>query len=127
MSNLQSIKIGWYDKNVYSEENKELLHAIRGIHHCMEFVDETECERFIGRGINNSQKFILIISGALGQSFVPTISDRRNIYSIYIYCGNKSFHETWTVRYGSKVKVTNSPTELVEKIKADIKALTSTI
>jgi hypothetical protein len=38
----------------------------------------------------------MIISGALGQTIMPRIHDVPHVNSIFIFCGNKQWHEQWT-------------------------------
>jgi hypothetical protein len=97
---MQSISLAWLDANVYNEENKQTLEKLRQIFQpCMEFIEPDECERFLGRGKNDPRRFILIVSGAMGQDFVPEIHQHRNILSIYVYCGWREKHEKWSAEY----------------------------
>ncbi|CAF4160094.1 unnamed protein product [Rotaria sp. Silwood2] len=41
------------------------------------------------------EKGFLIVSGFLGQYFVPQIHSMRQVDTIYIYCSNKARHEQW--------------------------------
>jgi hypothetical protein len=68
----------------------------------MEFVEEVECKRCLGRGVSDPRRFILIVSGALGKDFVREVHDHENILSIYVYCGRADIHRIWAESY-SKV------------------------
>ncbi|CAF3942892.1 unnamed protein product [Rotaria sordida] len=102
-TNLLPINLAWLDAHVYDENNKQLLDELRKIYQvCMEFVEEDECKRFLGRGIADPRRFILVVSGALGETLVPEIHEHSNILSIYVYCSWREKHEKWSRCY-SKV------------------------
>jgi len=105
MTNMTAIQFSWLDANMYNDQNKQLLKKIRDMTgECMEFVEEDECKRFLGRGVNDPRQFILIVSGQLGEKVVPDIHSRSNILSIYIYCGWREKHEKWSKTY-NKVRL----------------------
>ncbi|CAF4001701.1 unnamed protein product [Adineta steineri] len=54
-------------------------------------------------GKMKDEKIILIISGTLGQNFIPIIHDTSQIISIFIFCKNKLVHELWAHSW-SKIK-----------------------
>jgi hypothetical protein len=58
------------------------------------FTDEQTCSKFINK-FKTKNKLLLIVSGSLGQSFVPKIDLLLQIYSIYVFCGRKIKHESW--------------------------------
>jgi tetratricopeptide (TPR) repeat protein len=45
----------------------------------------------------------MIISGSLGQHIVPRVHNMSQVDSIFIFCGNKQYHEQWTKEW-SKIK-----------------------
>jgi hypothetical protein len=103
MTDSPSIHFAWLDASMYSDDNKKLLRKIRGINsETMEFQEEDECLRFLGRGVADPRQFIFIVSGALGEKLVPDIQERENVLSIYVYCGWREKHEKWANKY-SKV------------------------
>jgi len=104
MTNLAELNLAWCDVNVYNNENKQLLEKLREIdRECREFVETDQCHRFLGRGVADPRRFILIISGYLGEKFVHKIHDHENILAIYVYCGDKVKHKAWSAPY-NKVK-----------------------
>ena len=97
---MQPINLAWLDANVFNEENKQTLEKLREIfQRCMEFTEQDECKRFLGRGQNDPRQFILVVSGGMGQVLVPEIHDHRNILSIYVYCEWREKHEKWSEEY----------------------------
>ena len=100
MAQSTSLQLAWLDGNIYSDENKELLKKIREINRdAMEFNEEEECLRFLGRGVGDPRRFIFIVSGALGEKMVPKIEEHQNVLSIYVYCGNRARHVAWSKPY----------------------------
>ena len=64
---------------------------------------------------------ILIISGSLGEIYVPKIHECKNILKIIVFCGSKEYHEKWGSKF-SKVTIVTSFTaveteanELIDK------------
>jgi tetratricopeptide (TPR) repeat protein len=43
----------------------------------------------------DNEKACMIISGALGQHIVPRVHTMSQVDSIFIFCGNKKYHEQW--------------------------------
>jgi hypothetical protein len=100
MSDSTGLHFAWLDANMYSDDNKQLLKKIRGINkETMEFTEEDECLRFLGRGVGDPRQFVFIVSGNLGEKLVPDIQERDNVRSIYIYCGWREKHEKWAKQY----------------------------
>jgi hypothetical protein len=100
---MQQLNLAWLDANVYSDDNRRTLERLRTLFDpCMEFIEEDECSRFLGRGVSDPRRFILIVSGALGKDFVSKVHDHENILSIYVYCGRAEIHRVWAQSY-SKV------------------------
>jgi hypothetical protein len=94
------IHFAWLDANMYNDDNKQLLKKIREINNeTMEFIEEDECVRFLGRGVADPRRFVFIVSGRLGQGLVPRLHDHENILSIYVYCGDKKRNEQWSQSY----------------------------
>ncbi|CAF1235863.1 unnamed protein product [Rotaria sp. Silwood1] len=67
------------------------------------FTNEEECLKFIKKFETNKNKLFLIVSGSVGQNFVPNINHLSQINSIYIFCGRKNRHEDWVKNY-KKIK-----------------------
>jgi len=104
MTNLAELNLVWCDGNVYNNENKQLLERLREIdRECREFVETDEYHRFLVHRTNDQKRFLLIISGYLGEKFVPEIHSHKNILAIYVYCGDKVKHKAWSAPY-NKVK-----------------------
>jgi hypothetical protein len=61
------------------------------------FADESACENYI-RSLSGDDRAILIVSGKLGQKFVPRIESCKQIVAIYVYCGDKQRHQ-WTTQF----------------------------
>lgn len=97
---MEKLHFAWLDADMYNEQNKQLLKEIRQINsETMEFTEEAECLRFLGRGVANQRKFVFIVSGRLGEKLVPNLYEHENIISIYIYCANRERHEQWSNSY----------------------------
>jgi len=74
---LYELKDDAYALNLFSNEHK-----------CLEFIKS-----------NADRDIFFITSGSLGKSIVPKIVDLKQIYAIYIFCGNIQYHMSWALDY----------------------------
>ncbi|CAF0920178.1 unnamed protein product [Adineta ricciae] len=61
------------------------------------------CEEYI-RTKCTKRRVFLVASGALGKDIVPKVHDLPNVYAIYVFCSDLSYHIPWATKY-SKVRV----------------------
>ena len=94
--NLETFSLLWLDAQVNtSEENRQAQRKLRQvINHLRIFDDENICKKYISYS-SNQDRFVLIVSGRLGQQIVPEIHNLRQISAIYVYCSNKKLNEAW--------------------------------
>jgi hypothetical protein len=91
----------WLDYT--TEENRDLQDQLRTIVDDLKiFTNHQECELYI-RKIHlfspNNQQVILIVSGQLGQSFVPLIHDLPQVKRVYVFCIKKETNCEWTNKF----------------------------
>ncbi|CAF4032285.1 unnamed protein product [Rotaria sordida] len=101
---IQNFLLVWLDANV--DESKEdfqnsLTHLRRIVASITTFTDAQQCFDFLS-GITNEKAF-MIVSGSLGQKFIPEMEAMPQLESVYVFCGNQSYHEQWANKV-SKVK-----------------------
>lgn len=97
---LETFRLIWLDSSVNnSEENLRAQQRLRKtVNYLKTFDGEQVCLKYI-RSVPEDDRIILIVSGELGRILVPKISRLRQVFSIYIYCNNKIFHEHWSQHY----------------------------
>ncbi|CAF1363993.1 unnamed protein product [Rotaria sordida] len=93
---IQNFLLVWLDANV--DESKEdfqtsLKHLRRIVASITTFTDAQQCFDFLS-GITKEKAF-MIVSGSLGQKFVPEMEAIPQLESVYVFCGNQSYHEQW--------------------------------
>jgi tetratricopeptide (TPR) repeat protein len=98
-NNLETFSLIWLDAIVNdSFENIETQQRLRTfINHLKTFQNGNECKQYIES--LPKDRFVLIVSGRLGQEIVPDIHNLRQVYSIYVYCLDKERNERWAKRY----------------------------
>ncbi|CAF1343638.1 unnamed protein product [Rotaria sordida] len=101
---IQNFLLVWLDANV--DESKEdfqtsLKHLRRIVASITTFTDAQQCFDFLS-GITKEKAF-MIVSGSLGQKFVPEMEAIPQLESVYVFCGNQSYHEQWANKV-SKIK-----------------------
>ena len=97
---VQNVLLIWLDGNIdenSSDCQNTTTHLRRAVNAVNIFTDEGECIQFLEDMAN--EKACMIISGALGQHIVPRVHDLSQIDSIFIFCGNKTYHEEWAKKW----------------------------
>ncbi|CAF3967619.1 unnamed protein product [Adineta steineri] len=93
----QNYQLVWLDAHIDEHNDSNYRNTItilrRIINYVTTFNEVDECMNYIGK--MKDEKIILIISGTLGQNFIPIIHDTSQIMSIFIFCKNKLVHELW--------------------------------
>ena len=97
---VQNVLLIWLDSNIdenSSDCQNTITYLRRAVNAVNIFTDEGECIQFLADLAN--EKACMIISGALGQHIVPRVHDLSQIDSIFIFCGNKTYHEAWAKQW----------------------------
>ena len=94
---VQNVLLIWLDSNIdeNSSDCQNTITHLRGVVNAVNiFTDSDHCIRFLDDMRN--EKAYMIISSALGQHIMPRVHELAQIDSIFIFCGNKTYHEGWT-------------------------------
>ena len=97
MQLVQNVLLIWLDSNIdenSSDCQNTITHLRGAVNYVNIFTDVEECIQFLYDMGN--EKACMVISGALGQHIMPRVHDLSQIDSIFIFCGNKTYHEGWT-------------------------------
>jgi tetratricopeptide (TPR) repeat protein len=104
---VQNVLLIWLDANIDEKNNVDGRNAItqlrRVVNNINTFTNGDRCIEFINTIDNNNNKACMIISGSLGQHFVPRVHNMPKMDSIFIFCHNKNHHEQWAKDW-SKIK-----------------------
>lgn len=94
--NLETYFLLWLDETVNnSEENVQAQRQLRtSINQLTSFDNDSDCEKYI-HSVAKDDRIVLIVSGRLGQEFVPRIHHLPQISLIYVYCMEKMCNEQW--------------------------------
>ena len=101
---VQNVLLIWLDTkiDVKKEDCRNTVTQLRRlVNDINTFTDEEDCIQFIDTIDDN--KVCMIISGSLGQHIVPRVHSMSQVDSIFIFCGNKKYHEQWAKEW-SKIK-----------------------
>ncbi|CAF1241869.1 unnamed protein product [Rotaria sordida] len=93
---IQNFLLVWLDTNI--DESTEdfqnsLKHLRRIVASITIFTDAQQCFDYLS-GITKEKAF-MIVSGSLGQKIVPEMEAIPQLESVYVFCGNQSYHEQW--------------------------------
>lgn len=110
--NFESFSCVWLDANLNkNDENEQKLRGI--INHLFTCTDPAICEEYILQ--TTDERIILIISGKLGEDFVPHVIDLNQLSACYIFCGNVSYHQKWSRTYPKVIHSTISSSLFVNE------------
>ncbi|CAF1606247.1 unnamed protein product, partial [Adineta ricciae] len=119
---VQNYLLVWVDANIDEKEQdcqNTLTHLRSVVNNVNIYTRPDACLQFLN-SIGDEKAFV-ITSGSLGQHLVPEIHGIPQVNAIYIFCGNKSRHETWTKNW-SKVKgVHTNIKEICEALTTGVK------
>ncbi|CAF1226146.1 unnamed protein product [Adineta steineri] len=93
----QNVLLIWLDSNIAetSDDCQNTITKLRCIVNDINtFIDGDQCLEFIQTIVD--KKVCMIISGSLGQHILPRVHNMSQVDSIFIFCGNKKYHEQWT-------------------------------
>ena len=98
-SNISNYNVIWLDTSIHSKQNAHLQTRLRSVVVQLQvFEDVVQCEQYIQSAFDTNQ-FIFIVSGKLGQEIIPRIHGYSIIYAIYVYCVNKDSYQVWAREY----------------------------
>ncbi|CAF1638517.1 unnamed protein product [Adineta ricciae] len=119
---VQNYLLVWVNTNIdeKDEDRQNTLTHLRSVVNDVNIYTQPDaCVQFLN-SIGDEKAFV-ITSGSLGQQLVPEIHDIPQVNAIYIFCSNKSRHETWTKSW-SKVKgVHTNIKEICEALTTGVK------
>ena len=101
---LQNFLLVWLDANLDESKAdfKKSLERLRNVVASVRtFKDVKQCIELLNE--ISEEKVFIIVSGSLGRQVVPDFENMPQVQSIYIFCGNKAFHEEWASKI-TKVK-----------------------
>ena len=98
-ANLESFSCMWLDQDVHiTEDNQQTLRELRSIiNHLQLFDNCNDCEQCI-RQITK-EKVVLIVSGRLGRTLIPSIHDLSQFLASYVFCQDLKANKEWSSKY----------------------------
>ena len=115
-----TVEIAWFDENILSKENQNLLQILlhefsADMHQIVEFDDKDEVIEFVQSNIDSD--IILVACGSAGEAVISEVGYYYNIKGIVLYCMQVARHQRWTGKYKKMLSVTSDSDEVIEKIK----------
>ncbi|CAF1069308.1 unnamed protein product [Adineta steineri] len=115
---MQNVLLIWLDSNI-DETNNDCRNTITklrcAVNDISTYTNGDECLEFIQTIVDN--KVCMIISGSLGQHIVPRVHNMSQVDSIFIFCGNKKYHEQWAKDWPKIKGVFTEITPICEALK----------
>ena len=101
---IQNVFLVWLDSKI-DEKSNDCRNTIAQLRRAVDTVKIfTDCEQCIQFLENiDKEKACMVVSGALGQQIVPRLQNMSQVDSIFIFCGNRKYHEQWAKDW-SKIK-----------------------
>ena len=98
---VQNVLLIWLDANIDEINDDDSRHTLTELKQVVPtvhtFTNPDLCIAFLSS--IREKKVLMIISGALGQTIVPTINDMSHIDSIYVFCRNQTVHQRWALSW----------------------------
>jgi tetratricopeptide (TPR) repeat protein len=93
---VENMILVWLDisSEKQTDANQKILNQFQHVINLVQtFTDIEKCYEFV-YSIHN-EKILFVVSGSWGPLILPRIDDFDQIYSVYIFCGNKANHVKW--------------------------------
>ncbi|CAF1340628.1 unnamed protein product [Adineta ricciae] len=119
---VQNCLLVWVDANIDEKDQdcQNTLTHLRSVVNDVNICSQPDaCVQFLN-SIGDEKAFV-ITSGSLGQHLVPEIHDIPQVNTIYIFCSNKSTHETWTKSWSKVEGVHTNIKEICEALTTGVK------
>src|SRR5205814_854113 len=119
---VQNVFLIWLDDNINdtSADCRNTITQLRRVVNTINtFTDGDQCIEFLENMDN--EKACMIISGSLGQHIVPRVHNMSQVDSIFIFCGNKKYHEQWAKEWPKIKGVFTEIGPICEALKQEIK------
>lgn len=117
---VESMILVWLDisSEKQTDANQKTLYQFqRVINLVRTFTDLEKCYEFL-YSIRNGT-ILFVVSGSMGPLILPRIDNFDQIYSIYIFCGNKANHTEWIKPYKKIRGVHNQIKDLCNSLRYD--------
>ncbi len=112
--------IVWHDPNLNSQENQGHRAQLEEFCKVFTFAEWEKAKDFIHEA---KEICHLITSGTNGELLVKEIFEKDNVCNIYLFCGNKEYHETWAKNY-QKVECVETEIKIIlDKIQHNLEKL----
>ncbi|CAF4107723.1 unnamed protein product, partial [Adineta steineri] len=115
---MQNVLLIWLDSNI-DETNDDCQNTITNLRRIVNdintYTNGDECLEFIQTIVDKN--VCMIISGSLGQHIVPLVHSMSQVDSIFIFCGNKEYHEQWAKDWPKIKGVFTDITPICEALK----------
>lgn len=104
--NLEAFALVWLDSSTSNPERKSAIQKQlrETIRYLRVFQDLNPCEDYI-QSLPVDERIIFVVSGLLGQDFVPRIYPLEQIAAIYVFCADRNKHLLWTNQYPKVINV----------------------
>lgn len=115
---VQNFVLIWLDAHI-DESNSDCHKSMTKLRTIVDsidiFTDPDRCLNFMTK--IKGEKIFLIVSGGLGEHFVPRIHQMPGVDSIFVFCANKFRHEEWAKKFPKIVGVFTKIKHICEALK----------
>ncbi|CAF1022190.1 unnamed protein product [Didymodactylos carnosus] len=118
--NLESNMIVWLDARINTADgNVEAKRLVRrAINYLETFEHGNECIDYVRN--SKTEKIFFIVSGELGEKFVPILHNNQQIQAIYVFCSKKEKHKQWAKQYQKIRAVYDDINKIYDALKDDV-------
>ncbi|CAF1028223.1 unnamed protein product [Didymodactylos carnosus] len=120
-SNLEDFTLVWLDIDCQNKLTKTRLRTI--INFLKTFDNPMECLDYISSAHN--EKIFFIVSGTLGETFLPLVHGMSQIVLIYLFCTDQRRHEQWSKSYSKIHGIFTNREDLCSALMKDVKYISN--
>jgi tetratricopeptide (TPR) repeat protein len=117
---LQNFSLIWLDATI-DESKKDCQYTISQLRQIVNSIttsiNPNDYQRLIEK--TKDEQIFLIVSGALGKTFVPLIHHSIRLDSIYVFCGTPSAHQDWAKPWKKIKLITNQIEDICKSLVKD--------
>ena len=118
---VENMVLVWLDASCekQTDSTQKILQQFRRICNIVRTFTEVQKTLDFLRSIH-MEKILFVVSGSFGPEILPHINHLEQIYSIYIFCGQKSNHTEWSKTYDKIHGIHTQIKELCDALRYDL-------
>jgi tetratricopeptide (TPR) repeat protein len=119
---MENFVLIWFDSNIKEtsqEYHDSILLLQRYVNSIILVSDQLEYSYLIQHF--KKEKLFIIVSGTFGSTLADVMEKTSHIYSVYVYCGQRQYHEEWATNFPKIKGVFTDIAPICDALRRDIR------